>query len=187
MKFKLPTKKDLKGYKRELILSGVLIFSLIFFIAQTKITSRSNENFRIEKAKFQEIESEAENLEVLKSKYRELEKHLAELQNMLPREEKFSEFLSEIARLAEENRIKVISMRPVSKEKQDPYQKISISVEAQGGYHNFGRFLNKLEYSTKSFVSVQNFLIQSNPYNPDPQSHKINMLVTTFRLLEKGE
>ena len=92
--------------------------------------------------------------------------------------------LEEITMLAQQSRIKVNQIMPLKE-----YQKLAftndegkflslpISLNLRGGYHDIGRFLNRME-KDKIFMSVTDFEIAAS--GDDPIRHTVSMTVKTF-------
>lgn len=175
--FELIKKNELK---REVILILLTIFFLLFLLSQFKTRAKLRDTLETVTAQLQE----ARNFEVLQKNHERLQGELNDLQKLLPGQERFSKFLSVLAEIANKTGIKVTSIEPLSQKREDPYQEISIEMYARGGYHNFGKFLNRLENSARIFVDVKDFWVKANS---DLKNYEIHTIFTTFGLLEVTE
>jgi len=86
--------------------------------------------------------------------------------------------LEKISRLANNNGIKIDQIMPVTEEQESlledkgtKYYSLPINVEARGGYHDFGRFMNELERGD-IFLGIKKFLIYSSE---DPRAHHVRL------------
>lgn len=175
--FELIKKKEIKS---EIILLSITIFSLLLLLFQFQTRSKLRDTLETETSLFQETK----NFELLKQRHEKLQEELNNLQKLLPGQERFSEFLAVLAEIAGKTGVKVTSITPLSQKREDPYQEISIEMYARGGYHNFGKFLNRLENSSRLFVDVKDFWIKANS---DLKNYEIHTIFTTFGLLEVSE
>ena len=103
------------------------------------------------------------------------------------------EVLDGISRIAHQNRIKIDQMIPgkgiqeiLEKDAEEQYYSFPISVEAQGGYHDIGRFVDQLE-KDNVYKSISAVTIESNPKDPD--QHTVKLIIKTILLdkIEKSE
>lgn len=65
---------------------------------------------------------------------------------------------------------------PLLENKEGRYYAVSILLEAKGGYHDFGRFLNQLE-ATDILMTISHFSILGNEKNT--KRHKIKLTIDT--------
>ena len=98
--------------------------------------------------------------------------------------------LEGISRLATQNKVKIDQILPFKgppelllKNKEGSYYSFPIRLEAKGGYHDIGRFLDQLERDNV-FKSITALTIVSNA--DDPTHHSIKLTVKSI-ILEKAE
>jgi len=105
----------------------------------------------------------------------------------LPAEQEIPSFLENLSNMAKSSNIKIVAITPVvaagggGEAEKGIYQEIPILINAKSGYHELGRFLNKLETSDR-FMKVADIDIKGNRDNPN--KHDIELLVLTYILLK---
>lgn len=98
--------------------------------------------------------------------------------------------LEGISKLANQNRIKIDQMMPVKGSREEllsnndgKFYAVPILVEARGGYHQIGRFVDQLE-KDNIFKSISVLSIAGNA--ADPANHTLKLTIKTVTL-EKPE
>ena len=103
------------------------------------------------------------------------------------------EVLDGISRIARQNKIKIDQMIPgkgmqevLQKDVEEQYYAFPISVEAQGGYHDIGRFIDQLE-KDNVYKIISALTIESSP--KDPEHHTVRLMIKTILRdkIEKSE
>lgn len=103
------------------------------------------------------------------------------------------EVLDGISRIANQNKVKIDQMIPgkgmqevLQKDLEEQYYAFPISVEAHGGYHDIGRFVDQLE-KDNVYKSIAALTVESNP--KDPAQHTARLMIKTILLdkIEKSE
>lgn len=109
-------------------------------------------------------------------------------EKMLPAEQEIPNLLETLSNMAKSSGVKIVGIMPsVAKEadkisKRQIYQEIPILISAKSGYHELGRFLNRLENSDR-FMKVVDIQIKANSLTP--KKHDVELLVLTYTLLKK--
>ena len=131
----------------------------------------------------------AEELKTSKENIRKLPQYKKEVEVLSGKVEKINRkiktreevpaILESISRLASKNGVNVERLspntsmeEPVLKNENGQYFSVPIFMDANGGYHDFGRFLNQLE-TEEIFLSVTDFSIASR--QADKSHHAIKM------------
>lgn len=134
----------------------------------------------------------------------DLESRMDKYKISLPVRSDIPTILQEISRIASESKIKILKMEPVKESKeatgmpvppmpsmpgmpqeQPPqiggtvYTEIPIKIEANGGYHDLGGFINNLE-NAKNFMKVSELDIDADSDNI--YRHKIDMIIVAYVL-----
>ena len=142
-------------------------------LAQEVITTRNN----------------IERLPQYKEEATQLTRKLQSLQNKLRTRSEFPMILKEISEEANAQGVMIDQIMPntsaekqIAKTEDGPYFGIPVVIEARGGYHSFGKFLNALERGNVLF-KVTDFTIASN--TADPMTHEIKLTLLTI-VLDKG-
>ena len=98
--------------------------------------------------------------------------------------------LENISLIANPFKIKLYQTMPLKEYQQlvltndeGQYYSFPILVNARGGYHNLGRFFNRLE-NDKIFMNIIDFDITSN--SEDPMNHLVNIKIKVF-IRDKSE
>lgn len=109
-------------------------------------------------------------------------------EKMLPAEQEIPSLLETLSSMAKSSGVKIVGIMPsVTKEvdklsRSQIYQEIPILISAKSGYHELGRFLNRLENSDR-FMKVVDIQIKAN--TPTPKKQDVELLVLTYILLKK--
>lgn len=137
----------------------------------------------------------------------DLEARMEKYKISLPARSDMPGILQEISRIASESKIKILKMEPVkesketagisappmpampsmpgSLEEQPPqisgtvYTEIHIRIEANGGYHDLGLFINNIE-NAKNFMKISELDIDAD--SDSIYRHKINMVIVAYVL-----
>ncbi len=122
---------------------------------------------------------------------KEHQAHLAGLQDkmklygakILSREE-IPSILENITKIASETTVKINQIMPIKESQslalttdEGKYYSLSILLSGRGGYHNIGRFFNRLE-NDKIFMSIIDFDITSS--NESQMQHAVNVTIKVF-------
>ena len=102
------------------------------------------------------------------------------------KEEEMPVALDKISRLAKQNNVKIIQMKPVKEDERKvaniqstAVYELPIQIEASCGYHQLGKYINALEQEN-IFMNVAALEIVSNP--SDSFHHKVSMIVLAYIL-----
>ena len=69
--------------------------------------------------------------------------------------------IEESGRMASESHLTLVSASPAGDEIFDDYKKITLRVEARGGYHELGDFMNRIENSPR-FIKISDLHVDSS-------------------------
>jgi len=165
---------------------GVLLVADIFFIFFPLI----GKTFQLRS----EIVSIKKNIAVLnqqiamrgetQKKLEALKNDQARFQKLFPKEEEVPALLGELSTVAGKLGVDIISVRPA---KTNPgavptpsfFHEVIIEMSGRGGYHQIGRFINKLEMLDK-FISIQDIEITTE--RTTPRVHIFRILLSTYIL-----
>ena len=124
------------------------------------------------------IEKESEKLQAGFDQYEEI----------FPSEQEIPKLLESLSNKAGESDVKIIAIKPIANEgfsqnkESKIYQEIPIEIVARSGYHQLGRFLQKLE-SGDRFITIKDLAIRA-----DPRSitiHRVRLIASTYILRNK--
>ena len=132
-----------------------------------------------------DIDTGIKNFESLEQELSSLELAHFDLVSRFPPQKEFPLFLELISTLAKKNNIKIIAMEPQKPavDQTEAYVVIPVFIDAYCGYHDFGRFVNDLEYA-KKFIKIKDFRIVG--VDSDPKLQQVIMTLHTF-CLNKSE
>lgn len=168
--------------KKVLFISTAVAFIAIFigfsFIYKPFISKKVSLRTRI-------TEERKKNLYLAQIKL--LKEHVDFYEKRLLEQKNVSWLLDEISRLASENGLELLSLKPESPEDQTGFIKLPIRIEANLTYHGLSRFLSNLE-SSKKFIKVENLQLKRIEEvvqeGGKPESFKVraNILVSSIIL-----
>lgn len=164
------------------ILVGILLLDvgLIMvpqFIGISKMSSATEENLKnIEQLKNNQMRLPQYNLQV-----RNIQLEIDAIHKYIRSESEIPMVLESISRLATQYDIRIdqlmplkSTMRELVRTEDGVYLAISISIKAQGGFHNLGQFLGHME-NEKMFLTMQQLECTGNPENT--KVHDINLIL----------
>lgn len=115
----------------------------------------------------------------------ESQSFIQEVRTRLYRTEESSLLLGRISKLAEQSGISIISSRPQTEKTKFPppfdaqFQADAYDFTAEGGYHEFGKFISLIE-SAEHLMRISQ--IHVNSREKDPRSHLINFSIRLISL-----
>ncbi len=178
-----------------LFLIGLLVTILVldyFCIMQFQIKVLSSLNSKTHSLA-QDLKTNKDNIARLDQYRKELNKlneQLEKIGHKMKSKDEIPLILENITRMADENGLKIDQIMPgtmalesLLKNNEGQYFLIPVVMEAQGGYHDFGRFLNQLEKEEVLFT-IPYFTISAN--NNDPFQHLIKLTINAI-IFEKNQ
>lgn len=154
------------------IFGGVLlcIFLLDYFILmrpQLNALAKINPEIKTIQDDLKKAESDIENKSGYEKQISSLSGQLDEIQLKVRPREEVPLILERISMLANKNNIRIDQIMPASEDmeivldnNERTYYSLPILIDAKGSYHNFGRFLNDVEY-TDIYIRMGTFNISS--------------------------
>ncbi len=177
MKFSLAElgKKQAVGFT----VAYVIIILLLVFLVKGKVVSLRAISMELSRKRV--AVEEAKELIDGEDRYRqeidELEKRIEMYEDKLPERREVPQLFRELDEVAGQSQIKIISVGSEEFEESQHYRRYWRRLELEGGYHELGRFINKLE-SLSRFIKVDDIQIGSTPENL--LKHNIKLTVNTF-------
>ncbi|MCP4649420.1 MAG: type 4a pilus biogenesis protein PilO [PVC group bacterium] len=178
--------KKLKLPVLQIVMGGVIISCLVLTIPQVlnliKVSSAAAEK----KAILTEIESGINNFDAWQKDLGSLKQIYLHNMSKLPLQKEFSVFLELFSKVAKKNNVKLIAIEPQKPvDDQDMFfVRIPVYIDAACGYHDLGKFLNDLEYSSK-LLRIENIRIEND--GVDPLIQQVFLRIDTFCVKEKQE
>lgn len=145
-----------------------------------------------------QIKDNLKQSEALIAKRSQMENQLASLQAKLkdiklalPPRSDLPDILQDISRLASASKVKVLKMEPVKQQIKQVevgapltiYAENPIEIEAKGGYHALGEFINRIE-NAKNLMSIADVKVESN--TNDMYNHDVKLLIVIYLLREEA-
>lgn len=127
------------------------------------------------------------NRPAIEKRREELKAKIDKYEKIFPREREIPRLLENLSDIAKASSVKIKGIRPItsrgygSGEESKIYQAIPIEVIALSGYHELGRFLQKLETGER-FIKLKDLSIRANPTGG--KRHEVMLIAETFILRE---
>lgn len=173
-----------------IITAGSLLFAFIYFkifigpqIAGISALIPEVKKVRLDIGKTMDDISRKENFE---KKLKQMEDEINLYIKKLPMEHEIPMLLEDISNMATTSNVKILGISPLGGGKEGGakakvYQGIPIMINAVGGYHELGVFINKLENADR-FMEISDLKVNSN--KADYRRHNIELIVSTYVLLK---
>ncbi|UCB56560.1 MAG: type 4a pilus biogenesis protein PilO [Candidatus Omnitrophota bacterium] len=134
------------------------------------------------KSQITNIEKEWANIDSFNEQIARSDEKLAAYEKSLPGEKEIPAILEYLSDAAKELKVRITEIRPVIEEKDKAatpsiYYKAPILLKAECGYHQLGRFLNKLENADR-FMRIDNIKIEADPEKVG--IHNVELIVVTY-------
>ena len=136
------------------------------------------------------VTGDLEHRNKLELKIKNLEKKEDAYEKSFSKEKEIPMLLENLSKIAKSSGVKISGIKPINgsplrkpqeAEKEKDYQEVPIAVTAQSGYHELGKFINKLENDTR-FMQVSDIKIEANDKNP--RRHDIEFVVYAYTIRE---
>ena len=190
--------KNIRKFVEDNIYCVLGVFLLIMFLLDyVLITKRQmdalntlNPQLTLLRQEIAETENNIHKSDDYQAQIARLKEQLQKTGYKIPSKE---EVLDGISRIAHQNKIKIDQMIPgkgmpevLQKDAEEQYYAFPISVEAQGGYHDIGRFIDQLE-KDHVYKTISALTIESN--HKDPEHHTVRLMIKTILQdkIEKSE
>ncbi len=181
--FKLPL------YQRFAIL-GVLVLlitgAFVWFLwlpEYEKLADMDQDIVRLEAELIQKKQI-ADNLPKFKAEFAKLEKLLEEALTQLPNKKEIPTLLTNLATLAKDNGLEVVSFQPRGEVNKGFYAEVPASLDLIGSYHQIAGFAQAVGKLSR-IVNISDLNLSSPSVQGGAADLKIKCKVTTFRFVEK--
>jgi len=181
--------KDTQKFLASACIGIVLIIAFLAFLLipkASKLLYLIRENSKLD-TQLSAAAEDAAKIDGLNSNKAGLAAEISALQERFLEETQIPLFLEELSKLAEETSVRLNSLKipkevaeAGEKEKtplEKKYKKVPIFIEAECGFHDLGRFINKLE-SAKRFISVSDIEIKAQKESPG--LHRVDLEIETI-------
>ena len=113
-----------------------------------------------------------------------MEKKLKTFEPLLSGAQQSDWLIEAVNRMAAESGLTLLSASPQPPSKDADFTRIALTIEASGGYHNLGRFIEKIE-NYRPLIKVSNLRILRSERR-DPGNLKITLSVNSYYLPKGG-
>jgi type IV pilus assembly protein PilO len=172
------------------VIGGAVIFIAAFYfilispkaakISELKAKIAEKQTFL---AKAGSVEKQKQKIKAAKAKINELEQDISYYEKKLPQEKDIPDLLQYLSNIATETNIKLLEIEKKQEIRQEQEQAFYVTVPfnliLKGGYHEIGRFINRLE-NAERFMKIENLTIEEDKKNPF--EHRGEMVVYTYIL-----
>lgn len=128
----------------------------------------------------------ADNLPKFKAEFAKLEKLLHEALTQLPNKKEIPTLLTNLATLAKDNGLEVVSFKPGSEVNQGFYAEVPASLDLIGSYHQIAEFAQAVGKLSR-IVNLSELKLSSAKVQGGTAVLKIKCKVTTFRFVENKD
>jgi len=177
---------NLNEQARYAILGGVVFLIVlldVFFLVLPQISGIVHVNNQVKKMSedAQQVLTDRQRINQLRKNLQEARDRLSSLSKKVRPIQEVPVILSTISSIANAYGVKIDQLVPEKKQQEDlttsleaKYYALPVVIKAHGGYHMFGRFLNKLENGDLSFI-LKDFIIQND--EKDTNTHLFSLTI----------
>ena len=159
---------------------GILVGYYYLLTPQIARISLLRKNITQKKAEIQKAKAMIAKKPQLEREFQTVQKLIKEYQKRMPGEDKIPDFLSSLTDIANEHKVKLMSIDPGKLKKSGKtsiYTEYPIALGIKGGYHQIARFMNKLE-NLERFVKINHINIISD--KKDELKHTADIYLSIF-------
>jgi len=135
--------------------------------------------------KLEEDRRIARNLPKFKAEYEKMQGQLEAALTQLPNKKEIPTLLTNIASLAKENGLDVLSFRPAGESVKGFYAEVPVSLRLMGSFHELVLFFQDVGDLSR-IVNVNNVTISQPKTSGGETTIQVNCTATTFRFVEGG-
>ncbi|MBU4312484.1 MAG: type 4a pilus biogenesis protein PilO [Candidatus Omnitrophica bacterium] len=163
-------------------IAGVMFYYNLLLKPQFSKFLVINKEYGAIKARLRSAEVLIANEAGIKKQHENLSRETAALEQRLPAQDEISNLLGDFSRVAESSGVKILKVKPLedaggAAEANGIYAEFPILIEARGGYHQLGSFINRLEGMDR-FIDIED--IDINGRTGDPRRHDAKLRVITY-------
>lgn len=159
---------------------GILLGYYYLLTPQISRISLLRKNITQKKAEIQKARNMIAKKPQLEREFQTVQRLIKEYQKRMPGEDKIPDFLSSLTDIANEHKVKLMSIDPgklKTSGKASIYTEYPIALGIKGGYHQIARFVNKLE-NLERFVKINHISITSD--KEDALKHNADIYLSIF-------
>jgi Tfp pilus assembly protein PilO len=156
------------------ILGGLLIFIFLFdyFVLmqwQLRILRNLNPKISTLANDLKDANNNFQRAQQFQTEAARLREQVQKLNKSIISKEEIPSLLENISRMAQDVGVQLDQIKPLAglgapilEDKDGKYYAFPIQINARGGYHDIGRFFNKIE-TAQAFLSIKNFQLVASP------------------------
>ena len=180
--------QELLSNKAVTQLAGVILIAILYlffiFFPKAKVVLKNFSQAGELKAKIVKIESAWAQRTQIEQKIAQTNEKIHYYEKELPGKKEIPQVLRYLSDSARKLNVKITEIKPAEEdegiaEENLIYSSVPISLKAECGYHELGRFVSELE-SADRFVKIGDIKILTNPYNEN--RHHVRLMVITYTL-----
>ena len=140
---------------------GILLGYYYLLTPQIARISLLRKNITQKKAEIQKAKDTIAKKSHLEQEFQTVQKLIKKYRERMPGEDKIPDFLSSLTDIANEYKIKLMSINPGKlkiSDKTHVYTEYPMALSIKGGYHQIARFVNKLE-NLERFVKINQICV----------------------------
>ena len=172
-------------------LAGAIVFIFLFdffliMSPQLKALGTLGQNIAKLDKDIKDTNYNLERISLFKTEAERLQEKLFKIEKSVLSRQEVPLALDKISRIAAGVDVQIDQIMPLKDSEslalesaEGKYYALPIFVKAIGGYHNIGKFFNRLE-TDEIFMTIEDFEIMNN--NLNPQKHILKMAITIFTL-----
>ena len=177
-------KKTLLAYAFLLLAVIVAYFNIFLKPSITTIHKLVPEVHTL-KADIKSVEDNLRFEETLKTRLEKSRVKMTEYEEEVSREKELPMLLENLSEMARESNVKILGIKPLTGEVESSatkgvYQEIPILITAKSGYHELGKFINKLENGPR-FMAVRDISIKGNRASSKKHDIQFTVYAYTFK------
>lgn len=171
-----------KEEKQKLLLGfllGCILLAFYYYLLIQPKLSRLGELMPKVKERREElaaIKEDVEHRDRLDRQIRQLDERVKEYQKVFPPETDLSQLLEYLSGQARASNVSLVGVEPKKGEAVSGgvFREVLLTVQARGGYHSLGLFLNRLETGER-MMAVDHFELSTDPQNPMEHPMKLDL------------
>ena len=164
------------------ILLGCIVLALYYYLLVQPKLNRLGvlmpevKELRLELAL---VKEDMKNKDRLNQQLRQLDERVKKYQEVFPSESDLSQLLKYLSGQAKDCDVSLIGVEPKERDaiSGGVFREVLLTLQARGGYHSLGFFLNRLETGERMMV-VDHFELRTDPGNP--REHQIRVDLKTY-------
>lgn len=162
----------------------VILYLFFIFIPKVKVVLKNLSQAGEMKAKIIKTEKAWANRAQIEQKITQTDEKIRNYEKELPGKKEIPQVLRYLSDSARKLNVKITEIKPAEEEdgfaqENLIYSSVPISLKAECGYHELGRFVSELETADR-FMKISDIKILANPYNED--RHYVRLTVITYVL-----